>query len=61
MLFKLINIVLLWATVSAAPAEIGSPLAHQFIILTPPAQQIQYEPLIKLQQPLFQQITPLGR
>lgn len=50
----------------AAPTSGDDPLvAQQFVVLSSPqaAHSIQYEPttVLKLDQPLFQQITPLGR
>lgn len=48
---------------SAPTADVNPLLTQQFVVLTPPqaAQSIQYESVLKLDQPLFQQITPLGR
>lgn len=55
----------LLAAASSAPTPGAQPLlTQQYVILQPPAaaqhQQLHYEPVYKLQQPLFQQITPLG-
>lgn len=47
-----------------APTAGANPLlAQQFVVLTPPqaSPAFHYEPALKLEQPLFQQITPLGR
>lgn len=61
----LATFVYLLAAASSAPTPGAQPLlTHQYVILQPPAaaqhQQLHYEPVYKLQQPLFQQITPLG-
>lgn len=65
MLRIFINFILLFVAINCAPAPelspIVTPITHQYLILTPQAQAVQYEPVLKLQQPIFQQITPLGR
>lgn len=65
MLSTLATLVYLLAVASSAPTPGAQPLlTQQYVILQPPAavhhQQLHYEPVYKLQQPLFQQITPLG-
>lgn len=65
MLSILATFVYLLAAASSAPAPGAQPLlTQQYVILQQPAaaqhQQLHYEPVYKLQQPFFQQITPLG-
>lgn len=65
MLLPLVCVVV--SLVHGAPTAGANPLlAPQFVVLTPPQvahhyQPLEYEPVPKLEQPLFQQITPLGR
>lgn len=66
MYVQLIWLVIVVASLNGAPAPDANPLlAQQYVVFTGPQQpaqhSYQYEPLVKLQQPLFQQITPLGR
>lgn len=66
MYLQIVILVALAASLSGAPAPDASPLlAQQYVVFTDPQHpaqhQFQYEPLVKVQQPLFQQITPLGR
>lgn len=72
MLDLLVTFVVLVAAAGAAPAPEAQPLlTQQYVLLSPQMQQFQYEPILKLQQPLLQQsllhqpllqqISPLGR
>lgn len=66
MYVHLVLLVALVASLSGAPTPDANPLlAHQYVVFTgpqhPAQHQLQYEPLVKVQQPFFQQITPLGR
>lgn len=66
MISVLVTLVGVVSIALGAPTSPANPLlAQQFVVLTPPAaaapQHIQYDTVLKLDQPLFQQITPLGR
>lgn len=64
MISVLVTLVCVASMGHGAPTADANPLlSQQFVVLTPPhaSQPIQYESVLKLDQPLFQQITPLGR